>query len=103
VYYSRILRDVSFSTPAPVFDGEEVRSVIGRGISGDLLSLVAALFDRRISRYDLVLAAIPLAFLLAGAAGLTLSIPPRLALAGAAGVGAVAVVESLFINPPIRS
>jgi hypothetical protein len=77
--------------------------VTRRDVSGDLLSLFAALVDRRLSRYDLVLAAIPLAFLLAGAIGLTLSIPPRLALAGAAGVGTVAIVESLFLNPPIRS
>ncbi len=74
----------------------------GSDAFGQLRELFAAIADRRFGRYDLVLAAIPLAFLLAGIAGLTLSVPPRLALTAAAAVGAVAVTDSLFINPPTR-
>ena len=61
--------------------------------------LFATLVDRRLGRYDLALAAIPLSFLLAGVAGLALSVPPRLALTAAA-VGAVVVADSLFLTPP---
>ena len=74
----------------------------GSSASGPLRALFAALADRRLGRYDLALAAIPLSFLLAGVAGLTLSVPPRLALTAAAAVGAAVVADSLFINPPTR-
>lgn len=74
----------------------------GSSASGSLRTLFVALADRRLGRYDLVLAAIPLAFLLAGVVALALSVPPRLALTAAAAVGAVAVADSLFLNPPTR-
>ena len=65
--------------------------------------------DRRVtdriddlSRYDLLLLAIPAAFL----AGLLLSaltgIPPRLGLVGAGAVGGLALADGLFLNPPRR-
>lgn len=56
----------------------------------------------RFSRYDLLLAVIPAAFLsgllVSGAAG----VPLRLAMPAAAGVGALALVDGLFLNPPRR-
>lgn len=55
---------------------------------------------RSVSRYDLVLAVIPLAFLLSGLAGVALSVPPHLWLAGGSVVGALAVADALFRNPP---
>lgn len=76
--------------------------MIGSNASGLLRALFGALANRRLGRYDLALAAIPVSFLLAGVAGLALSVPPRLALAAAAAVGAVVVADSLFVNPPTR-
>ena len=55
---------------------------------------------RRFSRYDLILAAIPTAFLLAVVAGRFLSIPTHVVLTGATGVGVLALVDGLFVNPP---
>lgn len=56
--------------------------------------------ERRFSRYDLLLLVIPAAFLLA-LAGSTLSSLPLSALMGAASlVGALAVIDGLFVNPP---
>lgn len=51
------------------------------------------------TRYDLVLAAIPLAFLVSGTAGVTaLPMLPALACGGVAAVGATAY--GLFLAPP---
>ncbi|SFR99104.1 hypothetical protein SAMN05216559_2155 [Halomicrobium zhouii] len=55
---------------------------------------------RRVSRYDLVLAVIPTAFLLAGIASLFVSAPTRVVLTGAAAVGLLALVDGMFVNPP---
>ena len=55
-----------------------------------------------VSRYDLVLATIPIAFLVALLAGELLSIPNELPLLTASVVGAVAVADGLFLNPPRR-
>lgn len=52
------------------------------------------------SRYDLVLAVVPLAFVGALAAGLLAPVSVHGALAAAALVGTVAVVDALFVNPP---
>jgi len=54
------------------------------------------------TRYDLVLAVVPLAFVVALVAGLLSSIPTHGALAAAALVGTAAVVDALFVNPPKR-
>lgn len=54
-----------------------------------------------ISRYDLLLAVIPLVFLIAAVFGALLSVPLNLSLFGAALVGAVAVVDGVFWNPPV--
>ena len=53
-----------------------------------------------LSRYDLTLLVVPLAFLCALVLGSALSIPTSAALAGAALCGAVAVADALFLNPP---
>lgn len=53
-----------------------------------------------LSRYDLVLAVIPAAFLLAGIASQVLSVAPRATLVGATLVGALALLDGLFVNPP---
>lgn len=55
---------------------------------------------RRISRYDLVLAVIPAAFLLAGVASQFLAVPTHHVVAAATSVGVLALVDSLFVNPP---
>lgn len=59
--------------------------------------------DRRppFSRYDLVLAAIPIAFLfaLAGAAGGLVDVTTAVALASVG--SAAALVDALFVNPPL--
>lgn len=56
----------------------------------------------RLSRYDLLLAVVPLAFavgLLAAGLG---EVPFRVAMSAAATVGALALVDGLFRNPPRR-
>lgn len=55
-----------------------------------------------LSRYDLVLAFIPVAFLVSVVIGYLLSVPFRATLTGASAVGALALVDALFVNPPIR-
>lgn len=55
---------------------------------------------RSISRYDLVLAVIPLAFLVAVSLAYATATPLRHALVSAAGVSALAVVDALFLRPP---
>jgi len=52
------------------------------------------------SRYDLVLAAIPVAFLAAGLASRFLPLEPNAALTAAALVCALVVLDGLFVNPP---
>ena len=53
-----------------------------------------------VSRYDLVLAVIPAAFLLSMLAGHLLSVPTRTALVAGAAVGLLAMMDGLFRNPP---
>ncbi|MFB6296076.1 MAG: hypothetical protein ABEH66_04450 [Halobacteriales archaeon] len=52
------------------------------------------------SRYDAVLAVIPLSFLLSAFAGQVLPVDPQVGLAAASVVGGAAVVDALFLNPP---
>jgi hypothetical protein len=55
-----------------------------------------------LSRYDFVLAVIPLA-LLVGAVGASVApVPLHAALLGGAAVGVLALVDALFRNPPGR-
>ena len=53
-----------------------------------------------VSRHDLVLAAIPAAFLLAMLASWALALPSRFALTAASVVAAAAMADGLFRNPP---
>lgn len=53
-----------------------------------------------LSRYDVVLAVIPAAFLLAALASQLLPVAPRTMLVGAAAVGLLALVDAMFVNPP---
>lgn len=65
-----------------------------------------AFWERVISqrtRYDLVLTAIPLIFVLAVALSAALSVPFLAALAVGAVVSSVVVVDAVFLNPPIES
>lgn len=55
---------------------------------------------RSASRYDLVLAVIPVAFLAAFAVAHVGAAPFRSALVVASLVGALALVDALFLNPP---
>jgi hypothetical protein len=55
-----------------------------------------------LSRYDLVLALIPVAFLVSVVLGYLLSVPLRTTLTGASAVAALALLDALFLNPPIR-
>ncbi|RXK49198.1 hypothetical protein [Halorientalis pallida] len=55
-----------------------------------------------VSRYDLVLALIPVVFLLSVVLGHLLSVPFRTTLVGASAVGALVLLDALFVNPPVR-
>lgn len=54
----------------------------------------------RFTRYDFVLAVIPVAFLLAGLASQITPVAPRTMLAVASLVGALGLLDALFLNPP---
>lgn len=62
---------------------------------------IARLRDLQVSRYDLVLAVIPAVFVLAALAGTLLSLPPEAAVAAASLLGVVAMVDAMFLNPPV--
>jgi len=53
-----------------------------------------------LSRYDIILVAIPLAFLAALLTGQILSLPMQATVVVGAALGALAVVDALFVNPP---
>lgn len=53
-----------------------------------------------VSRYDLVLAVIPAAFVLAATLRTAVSLSSTTAVAAAAGLSALAVIDALFLNPP---
>jgi len=55
---------------------------------------------RSVSRYDLVLALIPVAFLLTAVASGLLGISLLVALAGGSLFGLAVLVDALFLNPP---
>jgi len=56
----------------------------------------------RLSRYDLLLAVVPVAFVLGLLAVGLAGVPFRVAMGSAAAVGALALVDGLFLNPPRR-
>ena len=56
-----------------------------------------------VTRYDLVLAIVPVALLLGLATGLLSSVPLYAAMAIGSLVGAVAVADALFIDPPANA
>lgn len=58
--------------------------------------------DQFASRYDVVLAFIPVAFLLGFAASVFLSTSLQFGLVVASTVSVAAIVDSLFLNPPIE-
>ena len=64
-----------------------------------------SLLDRlsELSRYDVVLAAIPLVFALALSAHVALSVTLRHAIAGGAVVSTLLLVDAMYLNPPSRS
>lgn len=53
-----------------------------------------------ISRYDLLLAAIPLAFAVAVAVAEAIGVPLEGAMVGASVVGLLVLVDGLFLRPP---
>lgn len=53
-----------------------------------------------LSRHDLVLVAIPVAFVVSLFLGQLLSVPVEGSMTVAAAVGAVAMADALFVNPP---
>jgi hypothetical protein len=53
-----------------------------------------------LSRYDLVLVAIPLAFVLMLSAHLVLAVSVRLAVAGAAVTSVLVLLDAIYLNPP---
>ncbi len=55
---------------------------------------------RTLSRYDLVLAVIPLAFLVAVSVAYVTSTALQHALVSAAGASVLALVDALFLRPP---
>lgn len=54
-----------------------------------------------VSRYDLVLAAIPSVFVVAVLVGNLFSVPASVAVAGASLAASLALVDALFVNPPV--
>lgn len=56
--------------------------------------------DRPLTRYDLLLFVIPVTFLVALLLAQVSSLPASTLLAAASLVGAVAVADGLFVNPP---
>ena len=56
----------------------------------------------RLSRYDLLLAVVPAAFLLGLLAAGLADVPLGVAMGTAAAVAALALVDGLFLNPPRR-
>jgi hypothetical protein len=56
----------------------------------------------RLTRYDPVLAVIPMAFVVSVLVGHLLAIPTRTALAAAAVVSGLAMLDALFFRPPTR-
>lgn len=54
----------------------------------------------QLSRYDTVLAVIPMSFLVATAFGTVLSVPVWTAIGAASVLAACAVIDALFLNPP---
>ena len=56
-----------------------------------------------VSRYDLVLAVVPVALLLGLVAGLLSSIPLHAAMAVGSLVGAAAVADTLLVDPPANA
>lgn len=56
--------------------------------------------ETALSRYDLVLLVIPVAFLAGLLATRFLSVPLPTAMAAASTVGVLAVADGLFVNPP---
>jgi multidrug efflux pump subunit AcrB len=63
---------------------------------------IAELFDG-VSRYDLILVVIPLAFVGALLATALFGVSLRVGIAAGSTVGALAVVDALFRNPPTNS
>lgn len=59
-----------------------------------------ALSLRRATRYDVVLAVIPVALAFGILIGTATAVPTSLAVAAASLIGVFAVVDALFINPP---
>ena len=55
----------------------------------------------QLTRYDLVLAVIPVALLAASLVHVVLSVPFVAALASAALVSGIAVADALFVHPPV--
>jgi len=53
-----------------------------------------------VSRYDAVLLVIPLSFLASGLVGQLLPVDPQAGLTLGSIVGAAAIVDALFLNPP---
>ncbi|QSG02595.1 hypothetical protein [Natranaeroarchaeum sulfidigenes] len=70
-------------------------------IRGELARNQQTTHDWSLSRYDVVLILIPAVFLLAALFGSLGSIPLNLALFGAALIGAAAVIDGVFWNPPM--
>ena len=52
------------------------------------------------SRYDLVLAVVPLAFLGGGLSSVVAGVPWETGVLGGATVGLIAVADALFVHPP---
>ncbi|MDG5777223.1 hypothetical protein VB773_00690 [Haloarculaceae archaeon H-GB2-1] len=63
-------------------------------------SPVDRLLPESLSRYDLTLAVIPVAFVASLFVGQLLAIPVRNAVMAASVVGALALLDGLFLHPP---
>jgi len=57
----------------------------------------------QLTRYDLVLTVIPLAFVLAAVVAVILSVPLPAALAAGAILSTIGLADALFFNPPVEA
>lgn len=71
-----------------------------RSDSAGISSTLGGLVRPRLSRYDLVLGVIPVAFLLSGILTTILGLSVQTAIVLASVVCLVAIVDGLFVNPP---
>jgi len=76
---------------------------VSRGSGHRSNGLESYTFLEALSRYDLLLAAIPLVLAVALLTGLVSPVPVHFAVGGGALLGSVLVADALYVHPPVDS